>query len=493
MGYKRLKDALKLFQQHFGDDSFTSILPNILRAAAKSHSPGVASAKRDADVGFGTKVQLSSSEGRALLANMILLNLRGFPDMQRLYVSSAKAAPQKILCLLAYFRTACEERTVTFERCKAPTSCESGSTLVLPTVLSSGEDAGPLLCAPTQFFADFAGALNGVVAGVYVLSGAGSFGGVADVKTPPEEVPLWEAPELLLTRLMLGNMPLRDEVFVIEGVRHVNRCATDGPLLSLVGEADDTWCVAALDMTRGEITVNALQRDGAKWTVALRRLGKDPVAVSHPPLLGVDHHFAFAMQLLCASCAGVGLRYALCTEYTTGQKSELTQSQTREAKHFEALAERMRSTAWTAREMLGLLALFPFGRTCDTEKFHAYWTRRLRDKSDGNGRPSQEELNECLARQSEVTPPAAPSPEVIEPPPKKLPPPPQSAREESRRSSPCLPVRDRGAMRGRERERHRSPEREKRPPRMRSFPDPRDLRRRDRSRSRSSSWRRRCR
>merc|ERR1719282_1142562 len=97
--------------------------------------------------------------------------------------------------------------------------------------------AGPTLGAVLQFVPDYITALNDANGSVILLSSAKSFGSVADVKTPPEEVPFLEMPELLCTILLLGSMPLSDgEVFVVRGIRRVSRCTTEGPLLSLIGE-----------------------------------------------------------------------------------------------------------------------------------------------------------------------------------------------------------------------------------------------------------------
>ncbi|CAK9107819.1 unnamed protein product, partial [Durusdinium trenchii] len=69
------------------------------------------------------ELSLSSAATYSLLANLFLLNVYGFPDLQKLYLSSAKAAPQKILCLLAFFQHGEAEgtdppRTLHFQRCR---------------------------------------------------------------------------------------------------------------------------------------------------------------------------------------------------------------------------------------------------------------------------------------------------------------------------------------------------------------------------------------
>jgi len=261
---------------------------------------------------------------------------------------------------------------------------------------------------------------------VLVLSGPGTFGAIADVKTPPEEVPLWEMPELLCVRPLLGSSPLgEDEIFLVRGVRRMSCCTTEGPLLGLAGEAPapTPLDIAAVDISRHvddrRFAVETLRRDGSKWGAAMRQLGKATVAVAHPPLLGVDRHWAFAMQLLAACSAAVGdtvveLAYSLDSEgYMTGSPpaEALSPSQTKEFKHFEALSGRMRSAGWTVKEALELLALFPFGRVSDGEKFHAFWTRRLRDRSAAGGRASGEELASLAERQAELWPPTpAPAP-----------------------------------------------------------------------------------
>merc|ERR1712019_37287 len=78
-----------------------------------------------------------------------------------------------------------------------------------------------------------------------------------------------------------------------------------------------------------------------------------------------------------------------------------------------ALTGRMRSAGWTTREVLNLIAFFPFGRASESERFHAYWTRRLRDKSDTSGRPSLAEVTKVATSQHDLWP--APSPPTPEP------------------------------------------------------------------------------
>eukprot|EP00439_Symbiodinium_sp_Y106_P001932 s4801_g1.t1 len=99
------------------------------------------------------------------------------------------------------------------------------------------------------------------------------------------------------------------------------------------------------------------------------------------------------------------LRYGLSTEgYATAAASaELSPAQVKEAKHLEALTGRM--VSWRPRDLLRLLAMFPFARAGDA-KFHAFWTQRLRDKTLGNGgRPQKSEVAGIRSRQAELWPP----------------------------------------------------------------------------------------
>ncbi|CAE7191833.1 rpsF, partial [Symbiodinium sp. CCMP2456] len=263
---------------------------------------------------------------------------------------------------------------------------------------------------------------------IILLSSAGSFGAVADVKTPPEEVPLWEMPELLCSKLVLGSLPLADgEVVVVRSVRRWNSCMTEGPLLHLAEDRPPGTLldIAVMDIQRHiddrRFAIESLRHDSAKWSSCFRHLAKDIVAVSHPPLIGVDRHWSYAMQLLAAGHCQVSggvtkpkLRYALSTEgYATAAAStELSPAQVKEAKHLEALTGRM--VSWTPRHLIRLLALFPFARAGDA-KFHAFWTQRLRDKTLGNGgRPQRSEVAAVRSRQAELWPPEPvrePSPE----------------------------------------------------------------------------------
>eukprot|EP00931_Biecheleriopsis_adriatica_P052111 TRINITY_DN30295_c0_g1_i1.p1 TRINITY_DN30295_c0_g1~~TRINITY_DN30295_c0_g1_i1.p1 ORF type:complete len:760 (+),score=200.42 TRINITY_DN30295_c0_g1_i1:24-2303(+) len=529
--YKRLKEALALFTERFGQDAFSCLVPELLRAAAEladgskaaaelpmPEQPKVAKPVRLRSITSGktpapvtapesepaapeeakaTTVTLPAGEVRALLANMVLLNTQGFPDLQKLYLSSAKAAPQKILCLLAYFRRCtggAEEssRSVVFERCM----CEDEVTSFLPTPLkpsesasneapvgqasagdeipaseatageatageaaagektadgadaatgtvetakltegeaseeSSGEGPGQELPA-VSWFSDFAGSLQGSKSAVILLSSQSSFGTIGDVKTPPEEVPLWEMPELLCSRLVLGCLPLSEkQVILVRGALCVNHCVTEGPLLTLAKEAEPAAGVrdiAAMDISRNtddrRYAVCFLRQDAAKWSTCFRLLGQADhaiVSVTHPPMLGVDKHWAYAMQLLSAGHAAaslgvkLALQYALSSDgYCTGAPApaELQPAQTKESKHFEALTSRMSSCGWRFRDILRLTALFPLARSASTEKFHAFWTRRLRDKSlPGAGRPSKQELGHIRSRQEELWPPPPPPP-----------------------------------------------------------------------------------
>eukprot|EP00494_Astrolonche_serrata_P019350 UN19553 len=63
----------------------------------------------------------------------------------------------------------------------------------------------------------------------------------------------------------------------------------------------------------------------------------------------------------------------------------------------------MRSSRMVCQGDAGPLGVsFPFGRTGDNEKFHAFWTRRLRDKSETGGRPTSEEVTNLCERQADL-------------------------------------------------------------------------------------------
>merc|ERR1712151_640145 len=115
------------------------------------------------------------------------------------------------------------------------------------------------------------------------------------------------------------------------------------------------------------------------------------------------------MQLICSAVAAACgietcLHYSLDAEYVTGSArvDDLSTLQLKESKHFEALTGRMRTAGWTTREVLNLIAFFPFGRASESERFHAYWTRRLRDKSDTAGRPSLAEVTTVATCQHDL-------------------------------------------------------------------------------------------
>eukprot|EP00435_Cladocopium_sp_Y103_P007993 s2000_g2.t1 len=497
--------ALQLFASRFGDDVLQTLVPKILEAATadpsvedlpippKAKAPKVPKlrevAEADGDKLGGGDVQsdppatskevtLSAVAAYSLLANLFLLNVQDFQqDLQKLYLSSAKAAPQKILCLLTFFHFSdgspgpSPPRTLHFQRATLLPAPELRRTLpepVAPVVpvaqgsegsgtaegsLETKPDGSATEAAPDakldvagdepapeeemaemdmdssaegehlecpSFFPCFAKAAGGESesAMLVLLSSASSFCTLEEVKTPPEEVPLWEFPELICVRLLLGSVPLtEEEVLLVRRVQHVNRCSTEGPLLTLSEERPPEMALynmVAMDISRHvddrRFAIEVLRRDATKWSAAFRLIGESwtgPVAVAHAPLLGVDKHWCYAMQVLTAGHHGQKLRYALSLEgYGSASRDEqLSAAQAREAKHFEALTARMVSTAWRPCDLLRLLALFPFLRNA-SEKFHAFWTRRLRDKSLPDfGRPTREELAKVRRRQEELWPP----------------------------------------------------------------------------------------
>lgn len=90
------------------------------------------------------------------------------------------------------------------------------------------------------------------------------------------------------------------------------RCTAEGPLLQLAASAPSSppLTVVAFDVTRHmddrRYSLEALRRDGGKWSAALRHAGPGPVAMAHPPLLGVDGRRAGAGGAVCSAwdCCG---------------------------------------------------------------------------------------------------------------------------------------------------------------------------------------------
>lgn len=397
--YKRLKEALKLYAERFEEDVFEKLVPSILSCAQE-----IGAAPLDNLKSTGCLL-VQVSQARSLLANMVLLNVHGFKGLQDIMLSSAKSAPQKLLCLLTVFRADPEVaqggRELRFER-------RTSKSEVPPLSIAMGDG---LSLGKACFQANFAVASEGTDAAIVSLSKPDSFGIVDAVKTPPEEVLLWEMPELLCLRPLLGDAPLGlGEVFIVTGLRRFCRCTVDGPMLSWASEVQDrsAIAVAALDVPRHQDTkrfsLEVLEAEVAKWVNAFSTLAGRAVAVAHPPFLGVDLHCSFAVQLSCAAGSGADLRYSLGHSYATGgvTSAGLSVQQAKEAKHLEALSQRMRKSDWKAGEVLALIALYPFGRSRETEKFHAFWTRRLRDSSALCGRPSSEEMESLRERQTEL-------------------------------------------------------------------------------------------
>mmetsp|Transcript_2185 Transcript_2185/g.4596 ORF Transcript_2185/g.4596 Transcript_2185/m.4596 type:complete len:618 (+) Transcript_2185:30-1883(+) len=423
--YKRLKEAFLAYEGMRSRSPFAALVPTILRLAA--------AACRDAEL---TKLQvlsepvqyvrLSAAQVRVLLANLLLLNIRAHRELQNLYLSSAKAAPQKLLCLLALFETPDWDMAdmegnagqgLLFERLP----CPEGRCLTF-------EQAESPVFAPTvEFHGSYGTALQRAQSTLIVLSAADTFGKVFDVKTPPEEVVLWEFPELLAVRLLLGPFPLQaGEVYAARGIRHINHCSVDGPLLQFVATAASTeplMNIVALDIPRDladlQFSTASLTQNCRKWVAAFSAVvaAAGPVAVSHPHLLGVDHHQAFLVQSLASACVGdstdagsLTLHYALGDDYATAQdieivnpeKGVLSLKQQKEAKHFAALVNRMKAQGWSVSEVLAMLAVYPFARHEPTQPFHAFWTARLRAAT--GGRSTAEELADAAKRQEELQP-----------------------------------------------------------------------------------------
>mmetsp|Transcript_49404 Transcript_49404/g.105153 ORF Transcript_49404/g.105153 Transcript_49404/m.105153 type:complete len:913 (-) Transcript_49404:104-2842(-) len=536
--FKRVKEAFKLFEERYQEDVFSTIFQCILNSAA-SISKVQGALNSLAASTSGNTLHIDRSVARSLVANCFLLNVKGLPDLQKLYLSSANAAPHKILCLLVFFRSrenedvgqvvfgihkaalskgqvnlpeeepaevevqslTGREDTIKGEKpnkdtpilihekrdaveVEAPVheatasgdakpetekerlrkdeqvsdqAAEQEAEQVALETVKAAADAekaarasdlvgkGPRCgAAPPsaggRFYADMTAALKDEAVQyslILTLSGPGTFGRVADVKTPHEEVPLWEMPELMCFRPLFGLEALREDEFIsVSGVHRVSRCCIRGPLLQVGNEAPPPAIVniLAFDLVRfvddRRYSLATLQHDIRKWAAVYAgtdSVSSSDVVIPHPPLLGVEKHAAFALHLAACGIAWSGLgdedvpkvRYVLSDDgYATGPDPapELSASQTKEAKHFEALAGRMKSSDWSSSEVLALLALYPFARSSESERFHAFWTRRLRS----GGKPSGDELVGLARRQNQLTPLDPPPREPT--PPRRLPP-----------------------------------------------------------------------
>eukprot|EP00913_Durusdinium_trenchii_P016271 g15290.t1 len=208
--YKRLKEALVLFKERYGEKALEALVPKILHAAhaeriamaamagGRRREPSLedlwaprqvarmkpirAEAKEaevPTDPGGEPEVKelsLSSAATYSLLANLFLLNVYGFPDLQKLYLSSAKAAPQKILCLLAFFQHGEAEgtdppRTLHFQRCRlAEPPCAPWRWLPEPLPRPKTPETTPAGTADVADAADASGAPLGANTAVVVLN-----------------------------------------------------------------------------------------------------------------------------------------------------------------------------------------------------------------------------------------------------------------------------------------------------------------------------------
>lgn len=102
---------------------------------------------------------------------------------------------------------------------------------------------------------------------------------------------------------------------MVRKVRQVNRCVTEGPLLVLAEAEGPNACrdVVAMDISRHvddrqaeqakrvfrrRFAIEFLRHDAAKWATSFKLL--EMPSICHAPLIGVDKHWCYAMQILTA-------------------------------------------------------------------------------------------------------------------------------------------------------------------------------------------------
>ena len=248
-----LRDALLAYEayKHENDSSwsfFSSLLPRIFRAACSCDE-----ASADAHA-------LSPSQVASYVSNAFLLNVRGPLDFMSsgkdpLFVSGAKIAPQKVLCLLAYLDEATlhsgvdeasDERTISFERVSGPEWEQAAAPAVQQPLHETVE-----LAAEGEPRPDEAGAGAGaeaVVCDSVLLFCSPSFGGgaVEGLSATQEEIGLLRYPEALLGLLCFATPLLPREALLVRGVRRY--CDTRDRTPSNPTPAPATWALACSPM-----------------------------------------------------------------------------------------------------------------------------------------------------------------------------------------------------------------------------------------------------
>ena len=227
-----LRDALLAYESYKREtDSawafFSSLLPRIFRAACSCDE-----APPDAHT-------LSPSQVAAFLSNAFLLNVPGPLDFlssgkDPLFVSGAKLAPQKVLCLLAYFdealhgglAEASDESTISFERVSGP----GWEQVAAPAVQQSLHETVELV-AEGEPRPDEAEA---VMCDSVLLFCSATFGGgaVEGLSATQEEICLLRYPEALLGLLYFATPLLPREALLVRGVRRycdTRGCTTSNP------------------------------------------------------------------------------------------------------------------------------------------------------------------------------------------------------------------------------------------------------------------------
>ena len=268
-----LRDALLAYEayKHENDSSwsfFSSLLPRIFRAACSCDE-----ASADAHA-------LSPSQVASYVSNAFLLNVRGPLDFMSsgkdpLFVSGAKIAPQKVLCLLAYLDEATlhggvdeasDERTISFERVSGPDWEQAAAPAVQQPLHETVELAAEGEPRPDEV----AAGAEAVVCDSVLLFCSPSFGGgaVEGLSATQEEIGLLRYPEALLGLLCFATPLLPREALLVRGVRRY--CDTRAHTPSNPTPAPATWALACSPMApcpRGPMPVAACPRGGPSTRV----------------------------------------------------------------------------------------------------------------------------------------------------------------------------------------------------------------------------------
>ena len=225
-----LRDALLAYEsyKHETDSAwsfFSSLLPRIFRAACSCDE-----APPDAHT-------LSPSQVASFLSNAFLLNAPGPLDFlssgkDPLFVSGAKIAPQKVLCLLAYLdealhgslAEASDERMISFERASGPDWEQVAAPAVQQPLHETVELAAEGEPRPDEAEAE----AKAVMCDSVVLFCSATFGGgaVEGLSATQEEIGLLRYPEALLGLLCFPTPLLPREALLVRGVRRY--CDTRG-------------------------------------------------------------------------------------------------------------------------------------------------------------------------------------------------------------------------------------------------------------------------